>query len=115
MGQYLTPLCRFVTSIDIVEATVFPDQTMTHADIRDIRRQHLNDGFLGFRVRAVGEQKQPDKRETYSRDDSDMMTNFSSLKLIRGVVYREVQSENGKKQQLVLPACYIETVLFMSS
>lgn len=40
-----------------------------------------------------------------------MLKTFKSLKLIRGILYRETVTENEKKSQLVLPSCYIEQVL----
>lgn len=40
-----------------------------------------------------------------------MFKTFESFKIIRGLLYREVVSENNKKNQLVLPFCYIEKVL----
>ena len=39
------PLCIFVTSVDILEATEFLGQTMTQVDLREIRKQQLNDTF----------------------------------------------------------------------
>ena len=40
-----------------------------------------------------------------------MLKIFSSLKLVRGVLYRETQVDSQKKNLLVLPSCFIEQVL----
>ena len=40
-----------------------------------------------------------------------MLKQYESLKLVRGLLYRQVQTEDGMKNQLVLPACFLEEVL----
>ena len=40
-----------------------------------------------------------------------MFKQFNSLKLVRGMLYREVVVDNQKKTQLVLPSSYVESVL----
>lgn len=97
--------------VNVVDATEFPGEPMAQKDIREIRKQQFNDEFLGFWVRAVRDRKKPFKSELHAREDFSMLRQFESLKLVRGVLYRQVQTEEGKKNQLVLPACFIEEVL----
>ena len=105
-----TPI-HSVLSIDVLEATEFPGEPIPQVDMREIRKQQYSDSLLGFWVRLVRDRKQPDRTEIHSREDSAMLKTFKSLKLIRGILYRETVIENEKKSQLVLPSCYIEQVL----
>lgn len=105
-----TPI-HSVLSIDVLEATEFPGEPIPQVDMREIRKQQYGDSLLGFWVRLVRDRKQPDRTEIHSREDSAMLKTFKSLKLIRGMLYRETVIENEKTSQLVLPSCYIEQVL----
>ena len=71
----------------------------------------MNDQFVGFWVRAVRDKKVPLKSNLHSREDFTMLRQFESLKLVRGVLYRQFQTEDGMKNHLVLPACFIKEVL----
>ena len=111
-GAIITPPLEAVhMSVDIVDATEFPGEPMAQKDIREIRKQQLNDQFVGFWVRAVRDKKVPLRSNFHTREDFTMLRQFESLKLVRGVLYRQVQTEDGMKNQLVLPACFIEEVL----
>ena len=99
------------TSVDILSATEFPGEPMAQIEQRKIRKQQLNDSFLGFWVRAVRNKTQPHRDTLRKREDLAMHKLFSSLKLIRGVLYRELDIDNEKKHLLILPTCFIEQVL----
>ena len=99
------------TSVDILSATEFPGEPMAQIEQREIRKQQLNDSFLGFWVRAVRNKTQPHRDTLRKREDLAMHKLFSSLKLIRGVLYRELNIDNEKKHLLILPTCFIEQVL----
>ena len=99
------------TSVDILSATEFPGEPMAQIEQREIRKQQLNDSFLGFWVRAVRNKTQPHRDTLWKREDLAMHKLFSSLKLIRGVLYRELDIDNEKKHLLILPTCFIEQVL----
>ena len=99
------------TSVDILSATEFPGEPMAQIEQREIRKQQLNDSFLGFWVRAVRNKTQPHRDTLRKREDLAMHKLFNSLKLIRGVLYRELDIDNEKKHLLLLPTCFIEQVL----
>ena len=110
-GAIITPPLEAVhMSVDIVDAIEFPGEPMAQKD-REIRKQQLNGQFVGFWVRAVRDKKVPLKSNLHTREDFTMLRQFESLKLVRGVLYRQVQTEDGMKNQLVLPVCFIEEVL----
>ncbi|MCG7878261.1 MAG: DDE-type integrase/transposase/recombinase [Candidatus Thiodiazotropha taylori] len=111
-GAIVTPSLEAVhMSVDVLEATEFPSEPMAQKDIRELRKEQLNDNFTGFWVRAVRDKKKPPKSTLHTREDLAMLKQFDSFKLIRGVLYRELQTEDGKQNQLVLPSVYIEQVL----
>lgn len=106
-----TPLETIPVSFDILTATEFPGEPMAQIEQREIRKRQLEDRFLGFWVRAVRNKAQPDRAALKSREDMVMHNIFNSLKLVRGVLHRESEVEKEKKNQLVLPECFIEQVL----
>lgn len=105
------PLETVAMSVDILTATEFPGEPMAQIEQREIRKQQLDDKFVGFWVRAVRNKTLPDKTTLKTREDLAMYRNFSSLKLIRGVLYRESENDSEKINQLVLPCCFMEEVL----
>ena len=105
------PLETIAMSIDILSATEFPGEPMAQVDLREIRQQQLADSLLGFWVRAVRNRSQPDRALLNTRQDLALHKIFSSLKLIRGVLYRESEVDSEKRNVLVLPSCFIEQVL----
>ncbi len=61
---------------------------------------------------AVKDKKPPDRRKVpNTRVHTALFKTFSNLKVIRGMLYREIQDNGETKRQLVLPAVYIEEVL----
>ena len=84
-------------SVDILSATEFPGETMAQIEQREIRKQQLDDRFVGFWVRAVRNKTLPDKVTLRTREDLAMYKNFNSLKLIRGVLYRESENDSEKE------------------
>ena len=111
-GSIVTqPVERLSMSVDVLGATEFPGEPLAQIKTREIRKQQINDRFLGFWVRAVRIKNQPDKSTLNTREDLAMLKIFKSLKLIRGVLYREVENEGCIKKQLLLPYCFIEQVL----
>ena len=53
----------------------------------------------------------PSKYTYLTKEDQIMKQKFKTFKMVRGVLYREVQDKDEKILQLVLPSCYRETVL----
>lgn len=78
-----SPLETLHMSVDIVNATEFPGEPMVQKDIREIRKEQLNDHILGFWVRAVRDKKPRLKTDLHTREDLAMFKLFYSLKLIR--------------------------------
>ncbi len=61
---------------------------------------------------AVKDKKPPDRRKVpNTRVHTALFKTFSNLKVIRDMLYREIQDNGETKRQLVLPAVYIEEVL----
>ena len=97
--------------INILDATEAPGQVMAQIEMREIRRKQREDETVGKWVRAVMDKRPPGKHILLSKEDQIMKRKFDSLKIIRGVLYREVQDKEEKIYQLVLPYCYRKTVL----
>ena len=97
-------------SINIVEATEIQGQPMAQIEQREIRKSQREDEVLGKWVRAVMDKKFP-KEYDYSKEDQTMRKTFHSLRMIRGILYREVKEGDNVIQQLVLPKVYRHTVL----
>ena len=111
-GSVVTPPVESISmSVDVLNATEFPGEPMAQLEQREIRKQQLNDSFLGFWVRALRNKSLPDKNTLHTREDLAMFKIFKSLKLIRGVLYREFENEDCVKKQLLLPFCFIDQVL----
>ena len=66
--------------------------------------------MLGKGVRATIDRRFP-KDYNYSKEDQTMSKTFNNLKMIRGILYREVKDGDNTIQQLVLPKVYQKTVL----
>ena len=94
-------------SINVVDMTEIPGEPMTQVDMRELR----TDKCTGFWVRAVKDKRLPDKSNLQSKSDLAMYKIFNSLKMVRGLLYRDVMSDSETKRQLVLPYCFIELVL----
>ena len=89
----------------------FPPGEPMEIDQREIQKQQLDDSFLGFWVRSDRNKSQSERTLLRNRQDLAMHKIYSSLKLIRGVLYKELEVENEKRNMLVLPTCFIEQVL----
>ena len=89
-----TPFDTSVMSVDILEATEFPCQPMAQVDQREIRKQQINDSCLGYWVRLLRDRKLPNKNDIHTRADLTMFKQFNSLKLVRGMLYREIVVDN---------------------
>ena len=94
----VTPPFHTIMSVDNLEATEFPGRPMAQVDMREIRKEQLNDSLLGFWVRAVRDKNRPQRSGIHSRA---MLKYFDTLKLIRGILYRETGIESEKKCQRV--------------
>ena len=66
---------------------------------------------MGYWVRLLRDRKLPNKNDIHTHADLTMFKQFNSLKLVRGMLYREVVVDNQKKTQLVVPSSYVESVL----
>ena len=77
-------------SINIVEATETQGQPMAQIEQREKRKSQREDEVLGKWVRAVMDKKFP-KEYDYSKEDQTMRKTFHSLRMIRGILYREVR------------------------
>ena len=80
------PLEAVHMSVDIVEATEFPGEPMAQKDFREIRKQQMNDQFVGFWIRVVRDKRVPLKNNLHTREDFTMHKQYESLKLVRGLL-----------------------------
>lgn len=93
-----------------MEATECPSQPMAQIEISQLRKSQREDSMIGKWMRAVVDQHLPDKHHM-SKEDQIMRKNFSRFRIVRGVLYREIQDGDNKIQQLVIPQKYIDQVL----
>ena len=97
--------------LNVIEATETQGQPMAQVEMREIRKNQREDETLGKWVRAVIDKRLPHKSLKFSKEDLMIKKKFDSLKMIRGILYREIQINNEKINQLVLPKCYRNSVL----
>ena len=83
---------------------------MAQIEQREKRKSQREDEVLGKWFRAVMDKKFP-KEYDYSKEDQTMRKTFHSLRMIRGILYREVKEGDNIIQQLALPKIYHHTVL----
>jgi len=101
-----------MSTVDIMEATESIGYPMAQIDIREIRQQQRQDSVLSFWIMAVKDKTLPKKNKIpNSREHVALFRTFRSLKMIRGVLYREIVEDGKNKKQLVLPAFYVEQAL----
>ena len=93
-------------SINIVEATESPGQPTAQTEQREISWNQREDIVLGKWVHATIDRKMP-KDFSSSREDKIMKKVFHSLKMIRGILYREMKDGDNTIQQLVLPKTFM--------
>ena len=62
---------------------------------------------IWFWVRAMKDKKLTDTSNLKSKSDLAMYKSFNSLKMTKGLLYREVVSECEIQRQLILPSCFI--------
>ena len=86
-------------------------QPMAQVEMREIRKNQREDKTIGKWVRAVIDKNLPHKSVKLSKEDLMINKKFNSLKMIRGVMYREIQINDEMVNQLVLPECYRNSVL----
>ena len=98
-----------IVSIKIVEATESPGQPMAHIELRQIRKNQREDVILWKWVRETIDKKLP-RDNSNSSQDQIMKRIVHRLKMIRGILYREMKDGNTVIQQLVLPKVYNNTV-----
>ena len=97
--------------LNVIEATEAQGQPMAQVEMREIRKNQREDKTIGKWVRAVIDKNLPHKSVKLSKEDLMIKKKFNSLKMIRGVMYREIQINDEMVNQLVLPECYRNSVL----
>ena len=96
---------------DIIDATETGLPT-SQIDVRQLRRAQREDKLLSLWVRCVRDKVTPKRNDLISdRRHSTLNKSRNNLKLIRGVLYREITEKEVKKQQLVLPEEYIQEAI----
>lgn len=97
-------------SVNILDAAESPGQPMSQIEQREIRKSQRDDALLGKWVRATIDRKLP-RNCFFSKEDLLLKKTFHSLKMIRGILYREITLGEDTVLQLVLPKVYHKTVL----
>lgn len=97
-------------AINIVEATESQGQPLAQIEQREIRKSQREDVVLGKWVRATIDKTFP-RNCNFTREDQIMRKTFNNLRMIRGILYREVRDGDSRIRQLVLPKVYHTTVL----
>ena len=90
--------------LDVTEETGTP---MAQKEMREIRTSQRSDPLIERWRIAVTDNRLPPKmtdRETMGR-------HFKSFQMKSGVVYKDIEENEEKKEQLVLPQCYRQEVL----
>lgn len=83
----------------------------SHINI-EIRKEQRNDPVLKQWFGILQQGQRPSKKDVVkSPQHLFIFNNFEKLKFIRGVLYRETQTEEKSTKQIVLPKSCIETVL----
>ncbi|KAH3737262.1 hypothetical protein DPMN_043845 [Dreissena polymorpha] len=96
--------------INIIEATETPGAPMTQVEIREIRQRQREGRLIERWHYAVIYQYLPDKNQCWTKEDMFLKKNCHSLKIVRGILYREVKGET-TTNQLVVPNYYRKMAL----
>lgn len=99
-----------VASLNVLDVTEPSGQPMAQVEVRELRRQQRNDSIIGVWVRAVRDKSLPKKHIASNRNHQTMFRNFTKLKLVNGILYREIQENDEKIRQLVLPSVFRKQV-----
>ena len=109
-GHPLITSCA-MSSIDVMEATETVGQPMTQIEVWELRNEQKRDPILSIWMNAVKSKTMPPVHLISTKEHSCMKKIFHQFKLVRGVLYRQYRHNGDEKDQLVLPAVYIEKVL----
>lgn len=105
---YIETLCMNNSVINDID---FGQELGQHT-VSDLRQAQLNDPVLGYWIQQVRNKRKPHNvTSSRSNEDKAMFRTFDKLKLVRGVLYREISVDNDSKCQLVLPSKYVDTTL----
>jgi len=98
------------SEINIVDVTDTPDQPMAQIEMTELRRAQRNDPLIEtWRIATID--KRLPRKELHSKENLTMKKNFKNFKMIRGLLYREIETEGQKTKQLVLPNQYRQEAL----
>ena len=82
---------------------------MAQVELREIRKQQMQDSVIGkWRVATI-DRKIIDK--TFNKQDMVMKKNFKHFKIKRGLLFREIIENNATIEQLVIPECFKQDIL----
>ncbi|XP_053372981.1 uncharacterized protein LOC123532109 [Mercenaria mercenaria] len=96
-------------NINIIDVTEDPGQPMAQIEMREIRRKQREDPIIDKWRIAVIDKTIPTK--CYNKKDQIMKKNFDRLKIKRGILFREIEEDTTKKEQLCIPEVYKEEIL----
>ena len=96
-------------NLNIMEATEDPSVPMAQVEMREIRRKQMTDKVIGkWRIATIDKQTLD---KTFTKQDMIMKRNFKHFTIKRGILFRVVEEDEEKIEQLVLPECYKNEVL----
>jgi transposase InsO family protein len=96
-------------NLNLVEITEDPGTPMAQVEMREIRRNQMADRVIGKWRIAVIDGQQIEK--TFTKEDQIMKRNFKSFRIKRGILFREIEENEEKIEQLVVPECYRQDIL----
>ncbi|KAH3851362.1 hypothetical protein DPMN_093842 [Dreissena polymorpha] len=101
--------CHSLNILDMIDES---GQKMAQVEMRELRNQQRNDPIIGVWLRALTDKKFPNKTIIQSnKQHLTMSRHFNNLKIIRGVLYREITENERPIKQLILPSFYRTEVL----
>ena len=77
--------------------TETPGSVMAQIELREIRSHQRNDPLIERWRRMVIDNYLPDKNQMRSKEDFMMRKHFQNFKILRGILYKEMVSENSEK------------------
>ena len=96
------------TSIDIVDVSDRLSD-LAQVELREIRKRQRDDRVVGKWLRATIDKTYP--KGFYTKEDHVLKSNFERLRVIRGILYREITERDETVKQLVLPECFRKEIL----
>jgi hypothetical protein len=99
-------------NLNIVEITEDPGTSMAQIIVmREIRRKQMEDPIISkWRIAVIDGDGQVIEK-TFTKEYQIMKRNFKSFRMKRSILFREIEENEKKIEQLVVPECYKQDIL----